>query len=564
MGIIDRDGALWMATGIDNSGLYSGFNQAESRVDQFEAHIKRAGDNITRITGIGFGIAGLKAFGDKIVDVRGEMQMLETSFEVLLGGKGVAGFTSELKKFAVDSPLSLTGVSQAAQTLLGFGIAADNVMPTIKQLGDVSMGNEERFKSLSLAFAQMSAAGKLMGNDLLQFISAGFNPLQTISEKTGKSIGELKKDMENGAISSQMVADAFASATAEGGKFYGMTQKQAEGIRGLQAQLEGGLQEAFNEIGKSQEGLIAGGYKIATTLVENYGAIGKVLMGLVATYGIYKAALVVINTLEKANIAIIRQAVLEKNLAAMANIKLSSAEAYQIASKKILTFHTLNLTKAMKAQALSMVTNPAILMTAALVGLGWSVYKLTTYESDLTKAHKEASRFQSELTTEIIKESAALDTLFGKLKETTEGTDNRKKIVEQLTGQYGEYLGKQNLETANLNQITIAQKEANAALEENIRLKKLNQESENIKNNLTQNIEKYTDQIDKLVTDVDSFGIEAGTRISVRLQQAIQQAISDGTTIDRKAFIDNINKDFGATYSCFFNSSISRLIRDFF
>lgn len=76
--------------------------------------------------------------------------------------------------------------------------------------------------------------------------------------------------MENGAISSEMVADAFASATEKGGKFYGMTQKQAEGIRGLQAQLEGGLQDAYNNLGKSQEGLIAGGYKVAITLAENY------------------------------------------------------------------------------------------------------------------------------------------------------------------------------------------------------------------------------------------------------------------------------------------------------
>lgn len=299
MGILNRDGALWMATGVDNSGLYSGLNQAEGRVDQFEAHIKRVGDNITRLTGIGFGVAGLKAFGSEIINVRGEMQMLESSFEVLLGGKGVSGFMSEMKQFAVDSPLSMNGVANAAQTLLGFGISAEKVMPTIKQIGDISMGNEDRFKSLSLAFAQMSATGKLMGQDLLQMINAGFNPLQTISEKTGKSIGDLKKEMENGSISSQMVADAFASATAQGGKFYGMTQKQAEGIRGLQAQLEGGLQDAFNEIGKSQEGLIAGGYKVATSLVENYKVIGEALTALIATYGLYKAVMVFNTSIDK-------------------------------------------------------------------------------------------------------------------------------------------------------------------------------------------------------------------------------------------------------------------------
>lgn len=299
MGIINRDGALWMATGVDNSGLYSGLNQAENRINQFEAHIGKVGDSITRLTGVGLGVAGLKAFSSEIINVRGEMQMLESSFEVLLGGKGVSGFMSEMKQFAVDSPLSMNGVANAAQTLLGFGIAAEKVMPTIKQIGDISMGNEDRFKSLSLAFAQMSATGKLMGQDLLQMINAGFNPLMTISEKTGKSIGELKKDMESGAISSEMVADAFASATEKGGKFYGMTQKQAEGIRGLQAQLDGGLQDAFNEIGKSQEGLINGGYKVATALVENYRLVGEALTALIATYGVYKAAMVFNTSIDK-------------------------------------------------------------------------------------------------------------------------------------------------------------------------------------------------------------------------------------------------------------------------
>lgn len=300
MGIINKDGALWMATGVDNSGLYSGFNQAENRVDQFEAHIKRMGDNITRLTGIGFGVAGLKAFGSEIINVRGEMQLLETSFSVLLGNQAKANaMLSEIKEYNIQSPLSLNGISQGAQLLLGFNVEAEKVMPTLKQLGDISMGDTGRFQSLALAFAQMSAAGKLMGQDLLQMINAGFNPLQEISRNTGKSLNDLRKDMENGSISSQMVADAFASATTEGGKFYGMTEKQAEGIKGLQAKLEGGLIDAFNKVGKSQEGLIVSGYKVSIALVENYQAVGEALTALIATYGVYKAAMVFNTSIDK-------------------------------------------------------------------------------------------------------------------------------------------------------------------------------------------------------------------------------------------------------------------------
>lgn len=411
MGIQNREGALWMATGIDNTGLYSGFNQAEKRIDDFEAYIKKAGNNITRLTGIGFGVAGLKAFGSEIINVRGEMQMLETSFDVLLSGKGVSGFISELKQFAVDSPLSLTGVSQSAQTLLGFGIAAEKVMPTIKQLGDVSMGNEERFKSLSLAFAQMSATGKLMGNDLLQFISAGFNPLQTISEKTGKSIGELKKEMESGSISSQMVADAFASATSEGGKFYGMTQKQAEGIRGLQAQLEGGIQDAYNNLGKSQESLITGGYKLAISLVENYETIGKAILGLITTYGVYKAAVVFA----------------------------TQAEAGWNAVQLITYNRLLLVEKAQRLLNATMLANPYVLAAMAALTLGYGIYKLATYQTEAEKATNRLNDAIKESEKGAISETRELAKLKGEMSAAKKGTEEYNTIKEKIVKNYGSY-----------------------------------------------------------------------------------------------------------------------------
>lgn len=90
------------------------------------------------------------------------------------------------------------------------------------------MGNADRFQHLALAFAQVSAAGKLTGQDLLQMVNAGFNPLQEISKKTGKSISELKDDMADGAISVKMVEDAMKGATSEGGRFFGGMEKASK------------------------------------------------------------------------------------------------------------------------------------------------------------------------------------------------------------------------------------------------------------------------------------------------------------------------------------------------
>lgn len=439
MGIINRDGALWMATGVDNSGLYSGLNQAENRINQFEAHIGKVGDSITRLTGVGLGVAGLKAFSSEIINVRGEMQMLESSFEVLLGGKGVSGFMSEMKQFAVDSPLSMNGVANAAQTLLGFGIAAEKVMPTIKQIGDISMGNEDRFKSLSLAFAQMSATGKLMGQDLLQMINAGFNPLMTISEKTGKSIGELKKDMESGVISSEMVADAFASATEKGGKFYGMTQKQAEGIRGLQAQLEGGLQDAYNNLGKSQEGLIAGGYKVAITLAENYEKVGKTLVALITTYGAYRTA-VLLTTQAEAGWNIIQ----------------------------LITYNRLLLVeRAQKLLNATMLANPYVAVTVLVVGLvaaTWALYDATTTQEKaqkrLNEINEESKRHKEELTSQT-------EQYISVVNSETKSKLDQIIAYKELQGLFPSYL--KNMDLATFKAMKLADQQAllNNAMNEN-------------------------------------------------------------------------------------------------
>jgi tape measure domain-containing protein len=116
--------------------------------------------------------------------------------------------------------------------MMSFNVSAQDVEANLRMLSDVTGGNNERFKMMSLAFSQMSAAGRLMGQDLLQMVNAGFNPLQQISKTTGESMIDLKKRMEDGGISADEVRKAFQDATAEGGMFHGMTERLAETVSG--------------------------------------------------------------------------------------------------------------------------------------------------------------------------------------------------------------------------------------------------------------------------------------------------------------------------------------------
>jgi tape measure domain-containing protein len=169
----------------------------------------------------------------KSIKLAVDAEQAAASFKVLTGSVNNANFMlSQMRAFSDVSPLSFGGVQDAAKTLLAFNVPMQDVMTSMQMLGDVSMGNEERFKSLTLAFAQVSAAGKLTGNDLLQFVNAGFNPLQEISKRTGESMSELRDRMSAGAITAAEVTQAFADATGEGGKFHGMTDELAETMGG--------------------------------------------------------------------------------------------------------------------------------------------------------------------------------------------------------------------------------------------------------------------------------------------------------------------------------------------
>lgn len=170
----------------------------------------------------GAAFAAIVALGTASVLQASKLQDLRQSFDTLLQSteKGKKLFL-EIQKMAVLTPFTSADLAKATSTMLSFGVAQEKVLPIMSQLGDVSMGNADRFQHLALAFAQVTAAGRLQGQDLLQLVNAGFNPLQEISKKTGESMAELKQRMSDGLIPISEVEEAFKSATSAGGRFEG-------------------------------------------------------------------------------------------------------------------------------------------------------------------------------------------------------------------------------------------------------------------------------------------------------------------------------------------------------
>lgn len=162
-----------------------------------------------------------------------EREKVQIAFEVLLGDKKAGEkLVGEIQKFGAATPYQTADLQENAKMMLSFGITQERIMPNMKMLGDIAMGDKEKMNSLTLAFSQMTSTGKLMGQDLLQMINAGFNPLNEMSKTTGKSVATLKDEMSKGKISAEMVRDAFVSATSAGGQFYGMTEKMGQSRSG--------------------------------------------------------------------------------------------------------------------------------------------------------------------------------------------------------------------------------------------------------------------------------------------------------------------------------------------
>lgn len=310
--------ALQQETKAAEDKIHDLGNATKSETEKMDASLKKIAAGI----GAYFSIQQLTQFESKVISIRSEMESLQTSFKTLAGEQVGGELFEQIKEYELHTPMIMQDLASGAQTMLAFNIPAQDVMQHLKAIGDISMGDSEKFKSLTLAFSQMSATGKLMGQDLLQMINAGFNPLQVISEQTGKSIGQLKEEMEKGAISTKMVQDAFHAAASEGGQFNGMLEAQSKTLKGAISNLEGAWQYMLNDIGEAQEGVIVGSIDMAQKIIANYQQVGQIIMGLITTYGIYKAAVVTAIAAEKLHIetltiAKVRIAVVEKVQAAL-------------------------------------------------------------------------------------------------------------------------------------------------------------------------------------------------------------------------------------------------------
>ena len=355
------------------------------------------------------GAGVLKALGAEMIRVRGEFQAADTAIETLLGNKEKANaLMSQVREFAKISPLEFSDVTAATQMMLGFNIEAEKVPRYLQAIGDVSMGNTQKFNSMTLAFSQMSAAGKLMGQDLNQMINAGFNPLQIMSEKTGKSIATLKDEMSKGAISAEMVQQAFIDATSAGGRFYQMSENASKEINGQLSMMQDALDSVFNELGTKSESVIMDGIQMTTSLIQNYETVGRILAGLVVTYGTYRTAVMLVTAAESKH--------------TLVEIGLTNAR--------------LLARKAQLALNAAMLTNPYVLLATAVVGLGVAMWALSDSTTSAERALDSYNKKIEKLDTDEEDRKRTLEGLVSTINSEVEAETTKLKALKDIEELY--------------------------------------------------------------------------------------------------------------------------------
>lgn len=226
------------------------------------------------------------------IKLAADMERTDTAFAVLLGNADLAKEKiAAIDKMGAQTPFTFDHLKDAAQMLLGFGVSADALLPTLRDLGDVSQGDPEKLQRLALAFGQVMAKGRLMGQEVLQMTENGFNPLMEISRTTGVSVADLSKKMENGEISAAVLSGAFRSAASEGGRYFGMMDKQSKTLFGLFSTMQDYAAILARELGNILVPTLKSFAEIAIALAtvvtqwikrnaDLVSTIGKVALGL--------------------------------------------------------------------------------------------------------------------------------------------------------------------------------------------------------------------------------------------------------------------------------------------
>jgi len=462
----------------NNDDFKRKFAEVRSEIRSSEVTAQNASANIqSSIKKMAVGIGGLFAvqMGQQVVNdiqrIRGEFQQLEIAFTTMLGSKKQADdLMRQAVTTAAKTPFDLNQVASGYKQLLAYGIGVEKLNDTLVTLGDVASGAGAPLNDIVYLYGTLNTSGRVALMDIRQFAGRGI----PIYEELAKVLGIAKERVNDfasaGKISFEHVEQAFKNMTSEGGRFNNLMEKQSASIVGLKANLGDAIDTAKNDLGKKLQPLFESTLKAQIHIAENYEEIGKTIIGLAVAYGSYRAVLIAVSAVEKLNMQILRQAVLERNLAAMSMKMLSKESALYIARTKTLSIAKQGLGKSLKSLLTFLNPNPYVLAAAAVAGLTFAVYKLATADNAAEITAKSLTEAQKRRTQATEDEKYKTEELINKLKDETLTRRERQSIITELQKKYPEIFKNLDIEKAKYLDLSEMIKLVNDELEKKSRI----------------------------------------------------------------------------------------------
>lgn len=450
-----------------NSDAYT---RQKMEIGNYEENIRRALDgtgqfnlSLSKVLGVIGGTAALKGLVTDMINVRGEFQKTSIAFETMLGSKEKAdALMAQMVETAAKTPFDLQGVTSGAKQLLAYGTSADKVNETLVRLGNIASGLSIPLGELVYLYGTSMSQGRLFTQDVNQFMGRGIPLVAELSKELGKTESEIRKMVTEGKVGFPELQKVIENMTNEGGKFYNLMEMQSTTLSGQISNLGDAWDSMLNSIGKETQGIASMTISAVTSIIENYKEVGTIIASLVATYGTYKAAIVVVNMLERANIMILRQAVVEKKLAASANIVLSNSMAIAAARGKIFATVQKNIISTFKGVGKAL-TNPYVLFAAAVGTATYGLYKFYTRETEVEKMQKRYNETKEAAARREEQHKTKVEELINSIEDETQAEMERIGAIELLKKMYPGIIEKYIDEEGHLKNLIALKKELSGA-----------------------------------------------------------------------------------------------------
>ena len=495
---------------VETAKVVSGFRDIQNAVHQTAARVEKDGksiddviSNIQNSMNIAIGGWSIGKFVNQMMQVRGQFQQTEMAFKTMLQSEEKAdALMKQMIRTAAITPFGVEDVTEGAKQLLAFNVAAEDVNKTLIGLGDVAAGMGLNLKDLVMLYGTTIAKGKMDTMDLYQFLNRGIPIADEIAKVMGldvtNAIKEVQKQIKAGKVTSDIFIQAMQSMTAEGSKFGGLMEAQSKTITGQISNIEDAIEQMFNELGKSQEGVINTGLGVVSTLVENWETVGKVLMTVVAAYGAYKAAVLTMIAISKAQVA------------------WESAKAFLSLAKSITT--------AKDAMALfNMVSSSNVLgLVLGAVAAGVTMFNL------FGNSAEDAATKTSKFTESANEASSKVESLISILKTAKEGSKVYKDTIKELSNIYDNYgIAIDKIKEDESNLVDVKQQEIDKS-NELIEQIKLEATERNRANAISKANEEYNNRVDNaqqaLLGKLKDYGTSS-SGIAVGIQNIVSDSV---------------------------------------